>query len=430
MFKKIIFFALLCWLTLIPMTTTAQDNQTAQLRFGHFMSDVAEIDIQLDGVVIARNVAPFAITDWLEIPAGEHEFQILPSGLAANQASIFGGLVNSESNTWSSVPVIGSQANNTLGSRVIREEMATLNPEFVQFYFFNAMEDQSFSIWVFDTLSIENMTFNAAEWGTSGDPDDFQARITAQDNPENVYLDVGAIGLEPLTTYWITMVLQDGVPTPIIAATALQSRFRIAHFAVDLPPLDVIIADERLVQNVPFATVSNIVEHYAPAPLAVVPTETGVEAAVFTTDNFDFQVGTTYTLILAGEMGESVQFVAETPQDYLTNAELMAGENALVHLFHGIADAPPLDIRLEDGTTLIEGMTFDEEFAVLELPTGRYSFVITVSGEPENILFNLEDTLLRGGSVYLGAAIGRLDDVRSGAQRFFWYEECIRPEGC
>jgi hypothetical protein len=124
------------------------------------------------------------------------------------------------------------------------------------------------------------------------------------------------------------------------------------------------------------------------------------------------------------------QLIIQNPPELADNTALMAGQNALVEVRHTISDAPPIDVLLADGTVLIEGLPYGETIGVLDLPTGMYDLLITVSGEPDTVLYERPATLLEGGKIYWMTLIGRYNEVILGRQRLNWVSVCVLPQGC
>lgn len=59
---------------------SAQDGDTTQLRVAHLSPDAPNVDVRIDGRIVLENVPFEAVTDYLEISAGEHRVRVTPTG--------------------------------------------------------------------------------------------------------------------------------------------------------------------------------------------------------------------------------------------------------------------------------------------------------------------------------------------------------------
>lgn len=66
--------------------TFAQGN--AKVRVVHASPDAPAVDVYVDGNKVLSNVAFFTASDYLDLPAGEHRFQVTPAGQPADSAVI------------------------------------------------------------------------------------------------------------------------------------------------------------------------------------------------------------------------------------------------------------------------------------------------------------------------------------------------------
>jgi hypothetical protein len=72
-------------LALVP-AASAQGN--ALVRVVHASPDAPAVDVYVDGAKALTNVPFFTASDYLPLPAGEHRFQVTPTGSSADQAVI------------------------------------------------------------------------------------------------------------------------------------------------------------------------------------------------------------------------------------------------------------------------------------------------------------------------------------------------------
>jgi hypothetical protein len=80
-----VLLGLLLALALVP-AASAQGN--AFVRVVHASPDAPAVDVYVDGNKALSNVPFFTASDYLPLPAGEHRFQVTPTGQAADNAVI------------------------------------------------------------------------------------------------------------------------------------------------------------------------------------------------------------------------------------------------------------------------------------------------------------------------------------------------------
>ena len=72
-------------LALVP---AAFAQGTAKVRVVHASPDAPAVDVYVDGAKVLTNVPFFTASDYLDVPAGEHRFQVTPTGQPADKAVI------------------------------------------------------------------------------------------------------------------------------------------------------------------------------------------------------------------------------------------------------------------------------------------------------------------------------------------------------
>lgn len=80
-----VLLGLMLALAIVPAAGAA-DN--AMVRVVHASPDAPAVDVYVDGNKVLTNVPFFTASDYLPLPAGEHRFQVTPTGAPADQAVI------------------------------------------------------------------------------------------------------------------------------------------------------------------------------------------------------------------------------------------------------------------------------------------------------------------------------------------------------
>ena len=187
---------------------------------------------------------------------------------------------------------------------------------------------------------------------------------------------------------------------------------RIVHLSPDAPTVDVYADGELAFEDVEPLSESGYLS-YRPGSYVIsfVPAGGDSEEAIYERE-IDLDSGE-YTLAAVGEVCSQSDrpFELVTFEDENGPTEPNHGR---IRVVHASPDAPPLDIVLEDGTTLFEGLEFGE---------GRYADIPAGEGIIEMREASEEDGLARfaiepdAGAVYTGYAVGYLspDDAPEDA---------------
>ncbi|MEO1166540.1 MAG: fasciclin domain-containing protein, partial [Chloroflexota bacterium] len=85
---------------------------------------------------------------------------------------------------------------------------------------------------------------------------------------------------------------------------------------------------------------------------------------------------------------------------------LGAGE-ASVTVFHGIEDAPNVDVILPDGTAVVQNLPFGSG-TTINVPAGTYDLSVVAAGTTGPAVLDLSGTALANGTYYYVGAINRL----------------------
>lgn len=192
------------------------------------------------------------------------------------------------------------------------------------------------------------------------------------------------------------------------------SFVRLAHFSPDAPAVDIYIDGDVAVQELGYPDVTGFVQLPAGAyNIAVAPAGTSVDEALIA-DEYAFAAETWATVAVVGSLENETLAPAIFTSDY---SDIPADDDAQIRVFHAIEGAPAVDV-LTDDATLLNGLVYvgpqsidtEDGNATLTVPADTYTLMLTETGNPENVLFTLEDITFEGGMFYLMAAVGTPDD--------------------
>jgi hypothetical protein len=194
--------------------------------------------------------------------------------------------------------------------------------------------------------------------------------------------------------------------TPATFAQEDTARVRVVHASPDAPAVDVYL-DGSLVDglsNVPFFTASGYLDIPAgERRIQVTPAGAGPEQAVIDA-NVPFTGGNAYTIAAVGLLENlSPQVIEDDLSD-------VGGSEARVSVYHFSPDAPAVDVKLADGTILLDGIGFGDA-STDEVDAGTYDLLVTPAGAAEPVVIDLSGTTLEGGSTYDVFAYGTLANI-------------------
>jgi Domain of unknown function (DUF4397) len=113
MFKRVISLAVVLGLLMsafafafAPSEVAAQ-AATGKVRVAHLSPDAPAVDVYVDGRAALTNVPFKAISNYLDLPAGPHKFEVRPAGAAATSAPVISADANIEAGKAYTVGAIG-----------------------------------------------------------------------------------------------------------------------------------------------------------------------------------------------------------------------------------------------------------------------------------------------------------------------------------
>lgn len=414
MLRKCIIGLLLNLIVAFPLAAQNPENEV-QFQFVNLSPEYPQVKVWVDGEVIIETVEFEHFSKWVTIAEGEHD--ILVTDLEDNSILeptpfIF---------TTTIIGITGTTAENNLALFGFEVEIDAPALHQVRINFYNTVADSIFridgggevladEILQNAPIVVEEIPFNRAIQFFNDNEPIFEIPTST---PHQVYMAVAA--------------QVEGEVKVYVNQINYNTAVRVANFAPDSVSVEVLIGDELQVPNVDFERVTDFINlPLGTYEVAVVPSGQGVENALLPPQEITFTDTTArHTLLLTGRTDMALINQAEIGD----NTDLLAGKNALVEVRHTIEAAPAIDILLADGTVFIEGLAFGQ-VGVMDLPEGAYDFRITVSGEPDNILYERGATLLEGGQLYWMTLIGRYENVVIGQQRLSLVSYCVATDGC
>jgi uncharacterized protein YgiM (DUF1202 family) len=178
-----------------------------------------------------------------------------------------------------------------------------------------------------------------------------------------------------------------------------KARLTAVHAIAGGPTVDVILADGRpvipgLEYNTPYGTLDVPTGVYE---LAIVPAGAALSDALIPTAAVPLASGTSYMAIAYGTTANPALLVLDAP----TTAE---GENGLVRFVHGVADAPALDIFVNDALVAPSVEFDDMGTPFIAFPAGEHTLAVRLAGSTTDALSGT--LVVEAGQFITAAAIG------------------------
>jgi hypothetical protein len=192
---------------------------------------------------------------------------------------------------------------------------------------------------------------------------------------------------------------------PAAFAQNSMAMVRVVHASPDAPAVDVYVNGDIVdpLTNVPFFTASSYLELPAGEhQIQVAPTDTSADDAVIDA-TVTLEADAAYTVAATG-MLEDIQ--ATLIEDDLSATP--EGE-ARVGVYHFSPDAPAVDVKLADGTALVEGLAFPDGGAI-SVPAGTYDIEVTPAGA-DDVVLDLSGTTFEEGVFYSVFANDELENI-------------------
>jgi hypothetical protein len=207
----------------------------------------------------------------------------------------------------------------------------------------------------------------------------------------------------------MVMVLAGAVLALMLAPAAFAqaggAKVRVVHASPDAPAVDVWVNGQKALTNVPFFTASNYLDLPAGSyDIKVVPTGQ-TEPAVIDAKGVAIEAGKAYTIAAVGKLADI------KPAVLVDNLAAPASGKAHVRVIHASPDAPAVDIKLANGTTLIPNLAFPNASAYLPVDAGSYDLQVTPAGA-STVVLDLKGTRLEAGKIYDVFAVGELASIR------------------
>ncbi len=392
----------------------------SQVRVAHLSPDAPAVDIHVDGSAVLTAVPYAVFSPYLELPAGMHQLDVFVSGTTTDP--VISANLEFAEGASTTVAATGLLANGSFGP-VVFEDMRESDPEMHWVRFIHSAGDAPpVDITLPDgTVVFGNVAFNQATDFLALEPGDYslEVRVAGTDTIVKQFAPVMLEASTTLSVFAVGSLVEGslgalaaldnpGDGSTVLPLAELGASVRVAHLSPDAPAVDVYVDGAMALEAVPYPAFSSYLDLPAGEHHLEVFVSGTMENAVIDA-SLPFAAGSATTIAATGLLadGSFGPIVLEDSRD-------ANHDEAWVRFIHTAADAPAVDITLDDGTVLFGDIAFNESASWLPVAPGSVGLQVRLAGT-ETVVLDFQAIELGGMSNYSVFATGTLADGSLGA---------------
>jgi hypothetical protein len=390
----------------------------------HASPDAPNVDIYLNGERVLGNLGFGWWSNWVAVPAGEHQVQVTAAGAALDTA-VIDAMVTVEAGMGYQIAATGFLADIT--PQIYPVDFSALEDGNARVNVVHTVPDApavDVAVTGGDVLVSELSFPESSDYlDVPAGAYDLEVRVAGT---EDVVLPLAGTTLEANTLYNVYAIgsVETGIypfviPTTLHSADAGQMMaadcgtvlgigtdadacVNVIHASPDAPAVDVYVNGAAALEGVEFGDFSGWLALPAGEyQVQVVPAGEMPDMAVIDA-TLSLEAGTAYHVAATGTVAEIA------PEVYVADLSATDG-NARVRVIHTSPDAPAVDIAVTGGDVLIADLAFPNASDALEVPAGSYDLEVRVAGT-EDVALALPGVELEAGMTYDVFAIGQVGD--------------------
>lgn len=396
----------------------------------HASPDAPNVDIYVDGNLAVSNLGFGWWTEWVALPAGDHQVQVTPTGEAADAAVIDATLTLEDGKAYQ-VAATGFVAE--IAPQVYEIDLSNMSADMARVQVMHAVPDAPA---VDIALTGGDVLIPGLEFPMASDVLDVPAGTYDLEvrlgGTTDVALPLPGVELNANTLYQVYAIgsAEAGTIAPFVIATELVSPMaspeagmmapmdcatilgigtesdacvNIIHASPDAPAVDVWVNGEPALTNVAFQAFSGWLalpagEYHVQVTATGQPVDTAVIDTMLT-----IEAGKAYHVAAVGDLANISAAVIEA------DLSATADGNARVRVIHASPDAPNVDVALTGGDVLISDLAFGAASDYLEVPAGTYDLEVRVAGTTD-VALPLPGVAFEGNMLYDVIAVGTVAD--------------------
>jgi hypothetical protein len=394
----------------VPTAVGAQDemaDEMAKVRVLHGAGDAPAVDVYAGGNLVVEGLEYASITDYLEVPGGEYQIQVVPSGATLDEGPVvIDAPLTFDAGTMTTVAATGSLATAIIPQVLADAPAPTADGSQVRVVHFSFDAPAVDIAPDGEAALIEGLAFpdNTGYVDLPAGAYDLEIRAAGTDT---VAFDIPEVTLDAGTSYSVFAVggLEDGSFTVVPAVDAALAGVRVGHFSADAPNVDVYANGNAVLTDVPFGAISDYL--YVPAgtyQIQVVPAGASLEEGPVVIDApLTFEGGTLTTVAATNELANITPVV-------LKDKPAPVADQAQIRVVHLSADAPKVDVAPDGAAVkdaIFKGLKYGKAKGYATVPAGEYDLEVRPAGE-KKAAFDIDPLTLEAGKSYSAMAIGQL----------------------
>lgn len=411
--------------------TEEQDANLAQIRIGHFVADMGEVDLFIDDIkAVVDNMAFGTVSAWYQLPAGDYQLTVVPSG-ADRADAVLQTDFSLSADGWYSGFIGGLAGAERLFLDVVEEDYERLEFGQTRLSFYNGFAEAM-------TMVVDADGNRLAFLDNHNQPVVRYASLVMMAgerniqfleglNNNNLLYDLGDLSYGQQRHYLIALIGGTTTPRIVVISThlltltddiqgdlrafddendALTGFIRLAHLSSGTPPAQLYLNQQLSeLETVEFGDISEFIELDSGTYTVQIVTGDDVSDSLIETDVI-LRGGQYLTVAIYGFIeGDTFGVIA-------FEEDLSPIERGLFRLtvFQAIPTGASLAVLRDDGLDVISFLTYPgflggSSSAKAELVTGAYGFSVVDLADPLETLVEIPMLSYGEGRNYLLAFI-------------------------
>ena len=378
---------------------------SAQVRVAHLSPDAPSVDVRVDGALVLEAVPFGAFSDYLTLPAGTYQIEVLATGTTT--PAVIDAPVTVANDTAYTIAATGLLGQGDLSPLILIDDFSALSTDAKVRVTHASPDAPAVDVAVaggpvvFPNLSFrDSSAYEVLAPGTY----DLDLRLAGT---STVALPIGPVTVEAGTVIDVFArgLLGDSSLTVVSVLTrgAGPAKVRVAHLSPDAPAVDVWVDGALTLASVSFPTVSGYLE-LAPGTYSIQVRAAAPPNTVVIDESLTFFPGVAYSVAATGLIGQGDLLPLPLTDDRTSDPG-----DARVRFVHLGPDAPAVDIAVTGGPVLFANREFRESSDYIDVAPGTYDLEVRLAGTT-TVALPLPGVTVEAGTNLSVFAIGLLSD--------------------